>query len=153
MPHVHVEARMAAEPAVVYELFRDPEAFPDFMPNVTSIEVVERGEGEAVSHWVTDLDGAPLEWSERDTYDDERCVVAFKLLDGDVEEFEGWWRFAPVEGGTLAVCDLDYSLGVPVIEDAIGPLLQEKIEQNIVQMLQAMKDRVEGPAVAARQEI
>ena len=152
MPHVRVEAFVRAAPADVYALFRNPETFPDFMPNVTSIEVVERGDGRSVSHWLTDLDGAPLEWTEADVYDDAQHVVAFSLIEGDVEEFEGRWLFLPREGGTLAVCELDYSLGVPILEEAVGPILQEKIEHNIRQMLAAVKERAEGHGAGVSQE-
>jgi ribosome-associated toxin RatA of RatAB toxin-antitoxin module len=153
MPHVRVEAFIQAEPAVVYTLFRNPETFPDFMPNVTSIEVVERGTDRSISHWVTDLDGAPLEWREADVYDDEQHVVFFQLVEGDVEQFEGRWAFLPHEGGTLSLCELDYSLGVPVLEEAVGPVLREKIEHNIHQMLSAVKERVEAASAGAVQEV
>ena len=147
MPHVRVEARIDAKPRAVYELFLRPETFPDFMPNVTSIEIIERGDGRAVSHWVTDLDGAPLEWREADLYDDVHHVVTFRLIEGDIEQFDGRWAFAPCDDGTMALCELDYVLGVPVIEEAVGPLLQEKIEHNISVMLQAVKQLLEGHAV------
>ena len=145
MPHVRVEAFIRAEPGDVYALFRNPETFPDFMPNVTSIEVTEREGDRAVSHWVTDL-----EWREQDRYDDARRVVTFELLDGDIEQFDGRWQFEGCEGGTLAVCELDYSLGVAVLEEAVGPVVREKIEANIRQMLGSVRERVEG--AGARQE-
>ena len=149
MPHVHVEAFIRATPDAVYALFRNPETFPDFMPNVTSIEVVERREDRSISHWVTDLDGAPLEWREADFYDDEEHVVVFQLIEGDVEQFEGRWLFVACGEGTLAVCELDYSLGVSVLEEAVGPLLQEKIEHNIDEMLNAVRERAERERVGA----
>jgi len=151
MAHVHVSEFIHAEAGVVYSLFRDPETFPEFMPNVTSIEVTERGESWSVSHWVTDLDGAPLEWREVDSYDDAEHVVDFQLIDGDVEQFEGRWAFVPCDGGTLAVCELQYSLGIPVLEEAVGPTLQQKIEHNIDLMLTAVRERVEAGAVAVKE--
>ena len=115
--------------------------------------MIEQGNDRSISHWVTDLDGAPLEWREADVYDGEQHVVFFQLIEGDVEQFEGRWVFLPHEDGTLSVCELDYSLGVPVIEEAIGPVLQQKIEHNINQMLAAVKERVEGVDVGAGQEV
>lgn len=146
MPHVHVSEFIRAEPAAVYALFRDPQDFPAFMPNVQSVAVTERGEGWSVSQWLTDLDGAPLGWREVDSYDDAGHVVSFRLIEGDVERMEGRWVFEPCEGGTLAVCEIDYELGVSVIEEVVGPIIREKLTHNIDQMLIAVKERVEAGA-------
>jgi ribosome-associated toxin RatA of RatAB toxin-antitoxin module len=146
MPSVHVSEFIRGEPARVYALFRDPEAFPAFMPNVQSVEVAERGDGWMVSEWVTDLDGAPLCWREVDSYDDAGHVVHFRLVEGDVERMEGRWVFVPCDAGTMAVCEIDYDLGVSVIEEAVGPIIREKLTENIDQMLIAIKQRVEAGA-------
>jgi len=151
MPHVHVTEFVRAEPKKVLDLFRDLETFPEYMANVTSIEVVERGAGWSVSHWVTDLDGAPLEWREMDSFDDEQCAMEFRLTEGDIEQFEGRWCFTPCDGGTRATCDLDYRLGVPVIEEAVGPTILHKVEHNMSQMLAAIKQRLEQPDTAAKE--
>ncbi|MFW6108455.1 MAG: type II toxin-antitoxin system RatA family toxin [bacterium] len=146
MPHVRVSEFIRSEPAAVYALFRDPEDFPSFMPNVQRVAVTERGDGWSVSEWETDLDGAPLTWREVDSYDEAGHVVNFRLIEGDIERMEGWWAFQRHEGGTLAVCEIDYDLGVSVIEEAVGPVILEKLTHNIDQMLMAVKDRVEAGA-------
>jgi ribosome-associated toxin RatA of RatAB toxin-antitoxin module len=150
MPHASVTEFVRAEPGAVYELFLDAERFPEFMSNVESVAVVERGEGWSVSHWHTDLDGAPLEWRERDRFDDERRMVQFRLIEGDIARFEGYWQFAPSGEGTRATCELDYELGVPVIEEIVGPTIHEKIVQNIQEMLRAVKERLEVVGASAR---
>ena len=143
MPHVRVEERVRAAPRAVYDLFRQVETFPDFMPNVESIEVVERGEGWAVSQWHTDLDGAPLEWKERDEYDPEALRIRFNLLEGDIAQLEGHWAFEPCEDGTLLVCEFDYDLGVPLVEEVVGATVREKLQHNIEEMLRAARKRLE----------
>ena len=148
MSFVGVVEFVRAEPSTVYALFRDPEAFPEFMSSVESIKVLERGDGWSVSHWLTDLDGAPLEWQEIDHYDDERHVITFQLIEGDVTKFEGRWAFEPCEGGTVALCEIEYELGVPVIEEAVGPIIREKIEKNVQEMLAAAKERLEAADAA-----
>lgn len=150
MPHVHLSECICATPQAVYELFCEPGQFPLFMPSVTSVEIVERGDGWAVTQWVTDLDGAPLEWQEIDRYDGENLVVAFRLVEGDVERFDGRWSFEACEGGTLASCELIYELGVSIIEEVVGPTIKEKIEHNIRLMLAAMKERLEAGASCGR---
>ncbi|MFW6163232.1 MAG: type II toxin-antitoxin system RatA family toxin [Planctomycetota bacterium] len=148
MSFVGVVEFVRAEPAAVYALFRNPETFPEFMTNVQRVEVLQRGDGWSISHWLTDLDGAPLEWQEVDHYDDEAHVIAFQLIEGDITRFEGKWAFAPCTGGTAASCEIEYELGVPLIEEAVGPIIRQKLESNIEEMLAAAKERVETTQAA-----
>jgi len=149
MPHVHVAEGVRADRRAVYELFCKSEDFPEFMPNVVDIEIVERGDGWVESHWQTDLDGAPLEWYERDEHDDVGFVIAFHLTEGDISKFEGCWRFEPCDDGTTVVCEFDYELGVPLIEEVVGPTIQGKLEHNIQEMLRGAKARLETLGASA----
>jgi len=149
MPHVSVNEFVRAAPAAVYELFVETETFPEFMPNVEAIKVVERGQGWQVSHWHTDLDGAPLQWRQKDRFDDERRTVQFRLIEGDIARFEGYWSFERHDDGTLVICELDYELGVPLIEEVVGPTIKQKLEHNIDQMLLAVKERLETVSTTA----
>ena len=153
MPRVCVAEFVRVEPAAVYELFRDPETFPQFMPNVCSIEVVERGDVWSVSQWLTDLDGAPLRWREIDNYDAQDHVVEFRLIEGDIAKFEGRWTFKPCRDGTACVCELEYELGVSVIEDVVGPIIRQKVELNIRTMLAAVKQRLEGASASPAEDV
>lgn len=143
MPHLKAVETVHAEPSAVFELFRHVETFPDFMPNVESIEVAERGEGWSVSHWHTDLDGAPLQWKERDDYDPQALEIRFSLLEGDIAQLDGHWAFAPRPEGTLVSCEFDYDLGVPLVEEVVGDTIREKLQHNIEEMLRAVRQRLE----------
>lgn len=142
MPQVCVVEFIQAEADAVYELFCDLETFPQFMANVVNIQVVERGDGWSVSHWDTELDGAPLSWREVDQYDPKNHVIDFCLVEGDIAKFEGRWSFQPCDGGTACTCELEYELGVSIIEDVVGPTIREKIKHNIAGMLQAANERL-----------
>jgi len=143
MPHLRVVETVRAAPSAVYEVFCHIESFPDFMPNVQSIEVLEQGDGWSVSQWHTDLDGAPLEWKEREEYDPGALRIGFSLLEGDIAQLEGYWAFEPCEEGTLLVCELDYDLGVPLVEEVVGATVREKLQHNIQEMLRAVRQRLE----------
>lgn len=52
--------RIDAPPQQVYELWRDPTSFPDFMPDVRSVEV-RNGHW----HWTVEGPGAPLRPARR----------------------------------------------------------------------------------------
>ncbi|MCW5867372.1 MAG: SRPBCC family protein, partial [Candidatus Eremiobacteraeota bacterium] len=73
----------------VYELAKDMEAYPNFMPDVESVKVIEREPKRTVTEWETSVDGTPILWTEEDLFDDENFVIDYRLIEGDLDKFEG----------------------------------------------------------------
>ena len=67
------------DPRAAYELAKDMESFPKFMPDVQSVEVVKRGENMTVTDWSTEIDGTEIIWTEEDHFDDEHLTVSYKI--------------------------------------------------------------------------
>ncbi|MBV8601994.1 MAG: cyclase, partial [Candidatus Eremiobacteraeota bacterium] len=72
MPYVEVTISVAAPARDVYELAKQQERFPEFMPDVESVTVLERRPDAIVTRWKTLVEEAPIEWTEEDRFDDER---------------------------------------------------------------------------------
>jgi ribosome-associated toxin RatA of RatAB toxin-antitoxin module len=115
------------------------------MPDVESVVILERGEQRVVSRWKTLVEDAPIEWTEEDLFDDEHCVITYRLLEGDLDRFDGTWSFRQLENGATQVDLLvDYDFGVPTLAELIGPLLEQKVRENSAMMLAALKSQAEG---------
>lgn len=148
MPYVECKILIAAPARKVYELAKNQERFPEFMPDVDSITVIERHPEYLITHWKTLVEDAPIEWTEEDRFDDERCVIDYKLIEGDLDKFEGSWTFIddgssgspPLTHVTLGV---DYDFGVPTLAELIGPTLEKKVRENSDMMLAALKREAE----------
>jgi ribosome-associated toxin RatA of RatAB toxin-antitoxin module len=144
---VHAPAR------IVYELAKDQERFPEFMPDVELVTVLERAGPRVVSRWKTLVEEAPIEWIEEDFFDDAALRVDYKLLEGDLERFEGTWTFTERDGATFVTLGVDYDFGVPTLAELIGPTLHRKVEENSAMMLAALKREAEAqvlPRATAR---
>lgn len=128
----------------VYELAKDMEAYPDFMPDVESVKIIEREPGRTVTEWETSVDGTPILWTEEDLFDDENFVIDYRLIEGDLDKFEGQWRFSREGGSTKVVLTVDYDFGIPELTNLIGPTLEQKVGENSEMMLTGMKRRIEG---------
>ena len=115
--------------------------FPKFMPSVRKIEILESSHTGAVTRWSVDIDGLPISWKERDTFDRENFTVSFKLIDGDLEQFEGKWTLESEGEGTEVTVDVTARLGIPILERVVVDILQEKLTKNFELMLDAMEDR------------
>jgi coenzyme Q-binding protein COQ10 len=143
MPQVERKIVIDGDPQRVYELAKDMESYPSFMPDVESVKVVSRESNSTVTEWVTNVDGTPFLWTERDDFDDTNLRIDYALIEGDLEKFEGSWNFQPVEGKTEVRLMVDYDFGLPELTNLIGPTLHEKVGENSEMMLAGMKKLVE----------
>jgi ribosome-associated toxin RatA of RatAB toxin-antitoxin module len=143
LPYVETSIVVAAPARAVYELAKDQERFPQFMPDVETVRVLERHSDRAVSRWKTLVEEAPIEWTEEDLFDDEALRIDYKLLEGDLDKFEGAWTFEERDGLTHVVLGVDYDFGVPTLAELIGPTLERKVRENSEMMLAALKSEAE----------
>ena len=148
MPSVEVSIVVAAPARAVYELAKDQERFPEFMPDVESVKIVERAPGRIVSRWKTLVEEAPIEWTEVDVFDDEALRVDYRLIEGDLDKFEGTWTFVDGPACTTVTLVVDYDFGVPTLAELIGPTLHKKVKENAEMMLSALKREAESQAAS-----
>lgn len=144
MPYVETTIEIKAPAKKIYELAKDMERYPEFMPDVEIVKILERRGNETVTRWKTLVEEAPIEWTEVDVFDDGKTRIDYRLIEGDLDKFEGAWTFEERNGVTKVVLGVDYDFGVPTLAELIGPILQKKVEENSQMMLRALKERCEG---------
>jgi coenzyme Q-binding protein COQ10 len=150
MPFVETTIRVEAPPRDVYELAKDQERFPQFMPDVESVTVVERRPDGVVTKWKTLVEEAPIEWIEEDRFDDAATRIDYRLIEGDLDTFEGSWTFEADAGATLVTLGVTYDFGVPTLAELIGPTLQKKVRENAEMMLAGLKAEAEAVEATRR---
>lgn len=143
MPQVERKIVIDSDPKRVYELAKDMESYPSFMPDVESVKVVSREANSTITEWVSNVDGTPFLWTEQDKFDDINLRIDYALIEGDLEKFEGSWNFRPLNGKTEVCLTVDYDFGLPELTEMIGPTLHEKVGENSEMMLSSMKKLVE----------
>ncbi len=150
MPFVNVTIVVDAPARDVYELAKEQERFPEFMPDVELVTVLERHATRAISKWKTLVEEAPIEWIEEDLFDDAALRVDYKLLEGDLDTFQGAWTFEARDGATFVSLDVEYDFGVPTLAELIGPTLHRKVLENSEMMLAALKREAENASLRRR---
>jgi ribosome-associated toxin RatA of RatAB toxin-antitoxin module len=143
VPFVETAIVVDAPARNVYELAKDQERFPDFMPDVETVTILERNGARIVSSWKTLVEEAPIEWIEEDIFDDVALRVDYRLLEGDLDTFEGSWTFEERDGATYVTLGVEYDFGVPTLAELIGPTLHRKVQENSEMMLAALKREAE----------
>jgi coenzyme Q-binding protein COQ10 len=145
MPYVETEIIIKGDPKEIFNFARDMEKFPEYMRDVEEVNVLERNTLSTITEWVTNIDGTPLIWTEEDNFDEENMVISYKMIEGDLDKFEGEWKFVPdSNGGCKVSLSVDYDFGMPSLTDLIGPTLKEKVRENSEMMLEGMKKKIEG---------
>ncbi len=136
-----------APAAIVYALAKEQERFPDFMPDVDTVVVLERHPDRVITRWKTLVEDAPIEWTEEDRFDDAALADRLRAIEGDLDTFEGAWTFEQRGGTTHVVLGVEYDFGVPTLAELIGPTLEKKVRENSEMMLAALKREAESRPV------
>jgi len=134
----------------VYRVAKDVERFPEFMPDVESIRVLERTDGGTVTEWVGLVQGRKVRWIEEDHWDDAGHRCSFRQREGDFSRYEGTWRFEAVPGGTRTTLDLAYEMDLPLAGPLLSNLLKVLVRKNLESMLTALKHQLEGSRPGVR---
>ena len=148
MPRLENAITIKADVETVYRTARDVERFPEFMPDVKSLRVLERSEDgrRTVVEWVGLIPEFKIsvKWVEEDRWDDTAHTCDFHLVRGDFKSYGGRWEFIPNPDGTRFTSIVDYEYDIPLIGPLIKGLIFKKMGENVDRLQAALKERVEG---------
>lgn len=148
MAQVMATTIIRAPLADVYRVAKDVEKFPEFMPDVQSIRVLDRSGSRLTVEWIGIMQGRKIRWVEEETWDDASHRSAFRLVEGDFSKFEGSWSFEAVPEGTQTSLVLDYEMELPLAGALLANLLKVLVRKNLESMLASLKGQLEGAAQA-----
>src|SRR5439155_8138023 len=104
MPRLENAITIKADVETVYRTARDVERFPEFMPDLKSLRVLERSEDglRTVVEWVGLIPEfkTTVKWVEEDVWDPADHSCRFTLVRGDFKSYGGSWHFTPEDGST-----------------------------------------------------
>ena len=126
MPYVETKTVIKGQIDDIYNIVKNMEAYPGFMHDLESVEIIERGNDYTVSHWVSNVDGRRIVWTERDTFFDDENRIVYKQTEGDLKKMEGEWRLKNSEDGVEVILAVDFEFGIPMIAGLLNPILKKK---------------------------
>ncbi len=128
----------------VYAQAKRVEDFPEFMPDIERVSVLERrGETFTLTEWVGVVEGRRIRWVEEDTWDDARRECRFRQREGDFDRYEGMWTFRADGDATRTSVAVEFEFGIPLIGGLLSTLLRIKMKENLDSMLAALRKRLE----------
>jgi ribosome-associated toxin RatA of RatAB toxin-antitoxin module len=146
MPTIDLSIDINAHVDRVYAIAKDVEKFPDFMPDVKELEVMERKENQVVTRWVGVVPkfNVEVKWTEEDTWNDAERTCHFRQLQGDYDHMTGVWKFTESPTGTTFSSTMDYEYNVPVVGPLIRSVIKHLVTGNLQSLLSAIKRRAES---------
>ena len=143
MPYVESKITIKGDGNKIYEIIKDMASYPNFMKDLVSVEILERGEDYTVSHWVSNVDGRKIVWTERDTFYPEDLKITYAQTDGDLKKMEGAWAIEEQGEDCEITLAVDFEFGIPMIAGLLNPILKKKVRENSENMLKSIKEQIE----------
>ena len=144
MPQVVSQIVIQGSKQKIYDVIKDMTAYPRFMQNLLSVEILEQGENTDLTHWVSDVDGRRIVWTERDNFYPEEFKITYAQTEGDLKKMAGAWTLIDVPEGVSVTLTVDFEFGIPMIAGMLNPLLKRKVRENCVNMLRAVQKQIES---------
>ncbi len=135
-----------------WNIISDYTRYSAIMDNVDKVEITERSGEVGISRWYVTVEEAPLYWVEKDLFDKRSYEIVFKSIEGDFDNINGHWRIMDnsIDSGITIYFEIQYNLGIPVIEEVLGHILKDKMKSNIDRMMAAVRKELCGKNIDER---
>lgn len=143
MPYVESKAVIRGDSKKIYDIISNMVAYPDFMHDLVSVEILEKGENYTISHWVSNVDGRKIIWTERDVFYPKDLKITYAQTEGDLKKMEGQWLIVPHGESCEVILSVDFEFGIPMIAGLLNPILKKKVRENSENMLNSIKTQIE----------
>lgn len=143
MARIEASAEIFAPLEQVYAVAKNVEAFPQFMPDLQSVKVLERRNNETLTEWIGTVQGRKIRWVEEDVWDDSRHACQFRQREGDFTKYEGTWSFTSTGPGTRTILTVEFELDLPLAGPLVSNLLKVLVRKNLEGMLAGLKQQLE----------
>lgn len=114
MPVVHHSEYLPYSPAQLYDLVRDVEAYPDFVPWCSASHVFAQNETMQKAS-LTIAKGPMRHTLITQNACQRHQAISMRLVSGPLRHLSGTWAFVAVEGGTQVTLDLDFAFSLPLM--------------------------------------
>lgn len=127
----------------VLRLLLRAEDFPAYLPEVKECRILSRSRTESLTSWKVELEGIPLAWKEEAFFDFRRFTIEFNAVEGDLQKFSGVWQLREhALGGTEIFVEATLKIGIPILEQAMGGVLADKVLRYFENILQVFEERL-----------
>jgi len=116
--------------------------FPNYIPSVKEVTVIEKTRHMMRTKWRVHVDNVPINWIEEDVLRLNENTIYFKAIEGDLEKFDGEWKFRDHPQGTEITVNVYLKVGIPAIKDFADAYIKKILTRNFEAILEALERRL-----------
>jgi coenzyme Q-binding protein COQ10 len=129
----HRDSRVVSLDAdLMYRIVADVERYPEFLPWVTALRVLSRGEDTLTAQMAVAYGPFRERYTSRIDLDPSARTIDVAAVKGPFRRLENHWRFTPTDGG----CRIDFAIAF----EFRNPLLQAAAASAFEKVLMKMTD-------------
>ena len=133
-------ALVARLPSRLYQLVKDVERYPEFVPGCTAAQVLQRHEHAMVARLAVKRGPLRTEFTTRNELEPDRAVH-MHLVEGPFRLLEGRWQFTPVASNG---CRIDFALRFEFSNTLKSMLFEPLFEETASQLVRAFVARAQA---------
>lgn len=131
-----------AEKWRVIRLVTKVEDFPEYIPSIKEVSILEKTRHMMKTKWRVEIDKIPITWTEEDSLILKYNAICFRIIEGDLSEFKGEWVFKNHPGGTEVTINVFFRVDIPAIKDLMSHYLKKMITRNFEAILDGIERRL-----------
>jgi ribosome-associated toxin RatA of RatAB toxin-antitoxin module len=131
------------EPGPIFTALADFGDYESRTDTVIDVTVEPLAPGRTRSAWTVRFRDGILKYVSEETADADSGEIRFKAVDGDLEEFEGFWRVAPNHSGTDITLHVAFDSGLGTLAELVDPIAERTLRENFATILTAVVEDVE----------
>jgi len=131
----------------VYSLAKTIYLCPEFMPDVKSINVIERSldGNRIISEWesVVREFRTCIRWTAEDVWDDQTNTCKFSLLKSNHYTYSGYWAFDDLGDRTRFSAKIEITCDLPKFRTQVESFVANRMRLNMDHMLASISARIQ----------
>lgn len=126
------------DPAFAYARIAGFEEYPAHCDAVRKVTMIEAGDATITSSWEVNFRRGILCWTERAVLQPAEGLISFEQVDGDVDEFSGFWSVEAAGDRTRVRFFVEFDVGVPTLDHLLDPIAEEALYDNVVSIVRGL---------------
>lgn len=131
MRKVQLCVAVPADAGEGFEKISDFARYPELVDVVRSVSVSHSDSGSLISDWEVYFRNGILRWEESDEMDRDNLRITFAQIDGDFDEFTGFWYIEPRPEGCRVYFEADFDFGIPSLAGILDPIAERTFKETV----------------------
>ncbi len=136
--HKHADKRILPYTAQqMFDLVKDVEAYPDFLPWCDGLRIKKRMEKEIIADMLVGFKGVSEKFTSQVYFDEEKKAITVQYKDGPFKSLINTWNFSDIEAG----CELNFYIEFEFKNKMLDMMIAPAFNTVVKKMVKAFFDR------------